>query len=218
MSSIAKTKKSGRPGPLAPAQLTDEEALLGYRQTGDRELFAVLVRRYQHELYSYLRRYLGNAEVAEDVFQSTFLQVHLKCGQFQEGRRFKPWLYAIATNQAIDARRRKRRQRLVRVAADSAADDRSEYRSLTDLIVCGQPGPSTQCSDRERNEVLRKALDELSDQLRSVVHLVYYQGLRYREAAEVLAVPVGTIKSRLHTAIAQLSEAWKRKFADRDED
>jgi RNA polymerase sigma-70 factor (ECF subfamily) len=218
MSSIAKAKKPARPVPSAVAEWTDEEALLRYRQTGDRELFAVLVRRYQQELYSYLRRYLGNAELAEDVFQSTFLQVHLKCDQFQEGRRFKPWLYAIATNQAIDARRQKRRQRLVRVAADSAADDRSDYRSLTDRIVCGQPGPSTQCSDRERNEVLRKALDELSDQLRSVVHLVYYQGLRYREAAEVLAIPVGTIKSRLHTAIAQLSEAWKRKFADRDED
>ncbi len=93
--------------------VTDEQLLLRYRQTGDRELFAQLVYRYERELYSYLRRYLGEAEMAEDAFQAAFLQVHLKCDQFQIGRRFRPWLYTIATNQAIDARRRNRRHRML---------------------------------------------------------------------------------------------------------
>ena len=57
---------------------------------------------------------------------------------------------------------------------------------------------------------MQRALDELSDQMRNVVHLVYYQGLKYREAAEVLSIPVGTVKSRLHTAILKLNEAWNR--------
>ena len=85
--------------------VTDEQLLLDYRKTGDRELYAQLVYRYERELFSYLRRYLGNAEMAEDVFQAAFLAVHLKCETFQEGRRFRPWLYTIATNAAIDARR-----------------------------------------------------------------------------------------------------------------
>ena len=75
--------------------VTDEDLLLQYRETGDRELYAQLVYRYERELFSYLRRYLGNAEMAEDVFQTAFLQVHLKCEQFEAGRRFRPWLYTI---------------------------------------------------------------------------------------------------------------------------
>src|SRR5262245_33681627 len=82
---------------------TDEELLLEYRRNGNRELFAELVKRYERELYSYLRRYLGDAEVAEDAFQAAFLQVHLKCKHYEEGRAVRPWLYTIATNQAIDA-------------------------------------------------------------------------------------------------------------------
>src|SRR5436305_14497208 len=96
-----------------PASLSDEELLLGYRESGDANLFSELVRRYERELYSYLRRYLGDASMAEDAFQATFLQVHLKCDQFEEGRKFRPWLYTIATNQAIDAQRRNKRHRSV---------------------------------------------------------------------------------------------------------
>src|SRR5580658_542415 len=85
------------------ADRTDEELLSQYQASGDREAFATLVGRYERELFSYLRRYLGDAVMAEDAFQATFLQVHLKCGQFEEGRKFRPWVYTIATNQAIDA-------------------------------------------------------------------------------------------------------------------
>src|SRR3954452_24217163 len=92
-----------------PASLSDEELLLGYRESGDAKLFAELVHRYERELYSYLRRYLSDAEMAEDAFQAALLQVHLKCQQFEPGRAVRPWLYTIAPNQAIDAQRRSRR-------------------------------------------------------------------------------------------------------------
>src|SRR5688572_5462625 len=92
-------------------QLNDEALIAAYRQTGDRQLFTTLVQRYEKELFNYLRRYLGDAELAEDVFQMAFLMVHMKCDQFEPGRRFRPWLYAIATNAAIDAQRRERRHR-----------------------------------------------------------------------------------------------------------
>ena len=86
-------------------QRTDEDLVAEYQITGDETVFEQLVRRYERELYNYLRRFLSDAALAEDVFQTTFLQVHTKCDLFEKGRKFKPWLYTIATNQAIDAQR-----------------------------------------------------------------------------------------------------------------
>jgi len=92
---------------------TDEELLLEYRLTGDSAKFEVLVKRYERELYNYLRRFLNNQVLAEDAFQATFMQVHLKCHLFDTDRKVRPWLYTVATNQAIDIQRRNRRHRLV---------------------------------------------------------------------------------------------------------
>jgi RNA polymerase sigma-70 factor (ECF subfamily) len=188
--------------------LSDEQLLLDYRTSGDRSVFATLVRRYQRELYSYLRRYLGDAEMAEDAFQATFLQVHLKCEQFEEGRRFRPWLYAIATNQAIDAQRRNKRHCMVSLDRVGNSADGDEVGKLVDLLVSNDGDPFDHVTQYERGEWVRQALGELSEQMQSVVQLVYYQGMKYREAAEVLSIPVGTVKSRLHSAIAKLNEFW----------
>ena len=188
--------------------VSDEQLLLRYRNEGRRELFATLVKRYERELFNYLRRYLGDAGMAEDAFQATFLQVHLKCDQFEEGRRFRPWLYTIATNQAIDAQRRNKRHRMVSLDRVGSGKDGDEVGKLVDLLVSGDGDPLDHVSQFERGEWVREALDELSEQMRSVVQLVYYEGMKYREAAEVLSIPVGTVKSRLHSAIAKLNEFW----------
>ncbi len=115
--------------------LTDEQLLLSYRETGDREDFAELVRRYETELYNYLRRYLGDAELAEDAFQTAFLQVHLKSHMFDENRKFRPWLYAIATNQAIDAQRRNKKHRNVSLDRSGADEESDSVGKLLDLLV-----------------------------------------------------------------------------------
>ena len=195
------------PSPAEHA-LTDEELLLCYRQTGDRGVFARLVNRYERELYSYLRRYTNNAEMAEDVFQAAFLQVHLKCEQFEEGRRFRPWLYAIATNQAIDAGRRNKRHQMVSLDRVGSRDQDDDAGKLADLLVSEAASPIDSVAKLEQAEWVQAALDGLSEQMRMVVHLVYYQGMKYREAADVLEIPVGTVKSRLHAAIAKLTESW----------
>lgn len=199
------------PSPQRDDRLTDEQLLLEYRESGSRSLFAQLVRRYERELYSYLCRYLNDAEMAEDVFQATFLQVHLKCGQFEEGRRVRPWLYAVATNQAIDAQRRNKRHRSISLDR-GMADESTEVGRLADLLVSEDMDPLERVSRYEHAEWLNDALAELSDQMQAVVQLVYYQGMRYREAAEVLDIPVGTVKSRLHSAINKLSERWDSQF------
>jgi RNA polymerase sigma-70 factor (ECF subfamily) len=193
---------------------TDEDLLIQYRLTDDRRLFEALVGRYERELYSYLRRYLGDAEMADDTFQAAFLQVHLKRDHYEQGRKFRPWLYTIATNQAIDAQRRNRRHRMV--SLDRAGSDHvEEVGRLADVLVSDAPDPHDVAEDEERNAWVRSALADLSGQARQVIELVYYRGMKYREAAEILDVPVGTIKSRLHAAINKLNDSLAKQEAER---
>ena len=192
---------------------SDEELLLEYCSAQDGPAFTELVHRYERELYGYLRRFLGDAGMAEDTFQLTFLQVHLKCQQFQEGLKVRPWLYTIATNQAIDAQRRNRRHRVISLDRRSGASG-DEIGKLLDLLVHQQPGPATYLEEEEQREWVRRAICDLPEQLRGVVNLVYFQGVKYSEAAEILTIPVGTVKSRMHSAILRLYEAWTQSHID----
>lgn len=190
------------------ARMSDEELLAAYRDGADREAFAELVRRYERELYSYLRRYLGDASMAEDAFQATFLQVHLKCDQFDEGRKFRPWLYTVATNQAIDAQRRNKRHKSISLDRNTRGEGSDEVGTLLDLLTSKEPAPDERIETSQQREWIRTAIEELPEGLRQAVNLVYYQGLKYREAADILDIPVGTVKSRLHSAILKLNQAW----------
>lgn len=192
------------------ASLTDEQLLRTYRMQQDRAAFHELVHRYERDLYNYLRRYLGDGTLAEDAFQLTFLQVHLKCDQFEEGRKFKPWLYAIATHQAIDAQRRGKRHRMVSLDQGSHSKSDEDQWSLHELLVSGESLPGSHLEATERREQVQRIIEQLPESQQVVVNLVYYQGMKYREAAEVLRIPVGTVKSRLHSAILKFDEAWKR--------
>ena len=186
--------------------MADEELLGIYKDSGDRSVFELLVKRYQREIYSYLRRYLADAELADDAFQGTFLQVHLKCQQFDDSRRFRPWLYAIATNQAIDVQRRVKRHKMVSLDRAGATDESDG--NWSEKLVGAAPDPLNEATVRENGEWVRTAVDSLSESMKQAVHLVYYQGLKYREAADVLGIPVGTVKSRLHAAVQRLSLHW----------
>ena len=209
MSNVITKAKKKRIGSKQVAGPSDEELLLTYRNTGRKDLFEELIRRYERELFSYLRRYLGDAELAADVFQTTFLQLHLKCDKFQSGRRLRPWLYTIATNQAIDAQRREKRHRMVSLDSVASNSSDNDVVKLLDLMASQCMGPEEQLGLAEDREYIRHSLSQLPDHLRCVVTLVYYQGLKYREAAEVLDIPVGTVKSRMHTALLKLNEVFQ---------
>jgi len=187
-------------------RLSDEELLDRYR-AGDTDAFTELVRRYERELYNYLRRYLGDATLAEDVFQNTFLQLHVKLELYEKGRLVRPWLYTIATNQAIDALRKAGRTRTVSLDAKAPSED--EASTFVELIEGSEVDPLAGLEAAERQQWVRGALDQLPPYLKSVVVMAYYQELKYREIAEVLEIPVGTVKSRLHAAVQKLAQAWR---------
>jgi RNA polymerase sigma-70 factor, ECF subfamily len=209
MNSTIEKNRTAAIGTPSCGPKTDEELLLAYRNEGDRPAFEELVHRYEAELFNYLRNYLGHAQMAEDAFQATFLQVHLKCSQFEPGRKVRPWLYTVATHQAIDAQRRNRRHRMAsldrRVCGDSDAE--GDGGTLMNLLDGQDADPVEQFHAAEEGAHVRGAIDGLPEVLRRAVLLVYYQGMKYREAAEVLGVPVGTVKSRLHAAILRLNES-----------
>jgi len=196
-----------------PSTETDEELFLRFRETDDRDAFDQLVHRYERELFSYLRRYHGDAELAEDTFQTTFLQVFLKRGQFEEGRRFRPWLYAVATNQAIDSQRRNRRHKAVSLDRRNSGPDQ-DIGNLVDLLVSSVPDPSFESEKLEQTQLVRRLIDRLPEGYRNLIHLIYYQGLKYSEVAEMLKVPTGTIKSRMHTAVLKLTELWNQSHKE----
>jgi RNA polymerase sigma-70 factor, ECF subfamily len=195
-------------------RVEDEELFLKFRESRNRDFFTQLVQRYERELFAYLRRYLGNSEMAEDVFQATFMQVYLKRDHFEEGRRFRPWLYAIATNQAIDNQRKARRHRMTSIDRVQNGSDGDEAGHLLHLLASDEQGPDSHVMTEESRAWVQKSLGELSDQMRQVVELVYYQGLKYREAADALNVPVGTVKSRMNAAITRLNQFWQKSHVE----
>ena len=197
--------------------VSDESLIAEYRETGDRGFFETLIRRYEREIYSYLRRYIGNAEMAEDAFQGTFLQVHLKCHQFDPARRFRPWLYAIATNQAIDVQRRNKRHRMVSLDRSSTSEKDDRNSSWSEKLIGDSPDPHRTASDQENSRWVHESVEALGESMQQVIQLVYYQGLKYREAADVLGIPVGTVKSRLHAAVQRLGLLWDETHAPPEE-
>jgi len=186
---------------------SDEDLLERFRR-GEAEAFGILVRRYERELYGYLRRYLSDGCLAEDVFQNTFLQVYIKSGQYERGRPVRPWLYTIATHQAIDAMRRNGRHQAVSLDETRMEPGEGEVAGLLELLESQGPSPVEAATAQERRQQVRAGVDRLPEFLRQVLILAYYQGLKYREIADILSIPVGTVKSRLHAALVKLQEAW----------
>ena len=192
---------------LDPLRLCSDEDLVLRLKEGQSDVLGLLIRRYERELYGYLRRYIGDAHLADDVFQNTFLQLFVKVSQYEAGRPVRPWLYTIATNQAIDALRKHQRQTMVSLDQHAAESPEGEVRSLLELLESRDSGPVDRSIDRERRVLIQEWIDHLPDFLRQVVQLAYYQGMKYREIADQLQIPVGTVKSRLHTALLKLQEA-----------
>jgi RNA polymerase sigma-70 factor (ECF subfamily) len=191
---------------------TDEE-LLGAYVRGERAAFRVLLERYRDELVHFLTRFLGSRAAAEDVFQEAFLQVHLSAESFDTSRRFKPWLFTIAANKARDHHRKHGRRQAVSLSASIGGG--GEGHRYVDLMEAELPGPDSPVLDAERSRLVKSVVDALPPHLREILLLSYFQRMSYAQIADALEIPLGTVKSRLHTAVAAFARAWT---AARDHD
>ena len=206
--------KTERTTSLAEPEATDEQLLLHYTQ-GDTEAFEQLVRRYRRELFNFLARFIGDPSLADDIFQETFLQVHLSAGGFDFSRRLKPWLFTIAANKARDAMRSRSRKSAVPLDAVIGHGEDSTSR-FVDLMPAQVPPPSENIENLEEAEAVQTIVKQMPDNLRMVIWLSYFNGFAYKDIAEMLKIPLGTVKSRLHMAVQEFARRWKARFGTGD--
>lgn len=192
-------------GKDAVKELTDE-ALLVEHLAGKPGSFEQLVSRYADELYGFLYRFVGNGALAEDLVQETFLQVHLSVGSFDPARRFRPWLYTIAANKARDMLRSRGRRTEQSLDARKPDEDRP---STSQVLEAEVPAADEVADEQERKRLVQTLIQRMPDHLRMILTLGYYQQLAYAEIAEILDIPVGTVKSRLHAAVNHFGRLWR---------
>lgn len=188
---------------------TDEELIRRYR-AGNIEAFESLVARYQIELFHFLSRFTGNRTTADDLFQETFLQVHISAGDFDTERRFRPWLFTIAANKARDHLRRSNRRQTSSLSApvDPSSGEGGEF---VDLMQADLETPPEEAQRHEVQQMVRQTVGLMPEHLREILLLSYFHQFAYKEVAEMLGIPLGTVKSRLHTAVATFAELWKKR-------
>jgi len=193
---------------LHQQELSDEEIVTAYLESRNASDFERLVQRYERELFTFLRRFLSDVQQAEDVFQATFLSVHLRIDQFEPGRRFRPWLYAIASNKAIDYLRRNRRHQVASLDAKMSHGDSED--SMVNQLSGSVAAPDENAMNNEQGARVRAAVQELNAPTQQLIQLAFYQGMKYSDIADVLQIPLGTVKSRVFTAIRKLNQIWMR--------
>lgn len=185
------------------------------RTDGDPRAFALLVERWEAPILAVATRMTGDRHAAEDIKQTAFARVYEKRRDYQPSARFSTYLWRITLNLCYDELRRgKRRGRLEGSAAES------ESILPPDLEAAGrqaspQPGPDLETATREEGDLVRRALLQLPEPYREVLVLRHYEGLKLREIAEVLAIPEGTVNSRMAEALARLSRLLEPELGSR---
>ncbi|UCC29417.1 MAG: sigma-70 family RNA polymerase sigma factor [Phycisphaerales bacterium] len=195
---------------------TDEKLLQQYLN-GRAAGFELLVRRHTQELYRFAMRFTGDSVAAEDVVQETFLQVHNSAGDFDPARRLKPWLFTIAANKARDYLRKLGRRREVPFDAYVGNEDEAGQRFI-DLLSGDDVLPDEDLLLEEKRGLVKSLTEAMPTRLSEVLILAYYHRFSYKEIAEIVGIPLGTVKSRLHAAIVHFGQRYREAVAEHAKD
>ena len=195
-------------------KLTDAELLQRYME-GDETAFREIVGRYKNSLYAFLKQFLNRTDLVEDVFQETFLQLFNSRASFDLNRPLRPWLFTIAANKAKDALRKAQRNTAVPIGAISEAQDMS-FDEMLNTLGSDNTEP---VDELERGETVAQVNDVISgmpESLREILVLAYFNKFSYKQMADVLSIPIGTVKSRLHAAVARFAKDWKASVGSKE--
>lgn len=185
-----------------------EQELLHRYIAGDKNAFEEILTRYKDQLYAFLRRFLNNQQLVEDVFQDTFLQLYQSRKTFENDKPLRPWLFTIAANKARDALRKQQRHDTVSIAAMAEPTELS-IDDVVNSLKAYEITPYDETETSERAENVRQIISEMPQNLREILMLAYFDQFSYKQMADVLSIPIGTVKSRLHTAIVFFTKKWK---------
>ena len=187
-------------------ELPQEEVarLVKAAKAGDKQAFGRLVEAFQDRIYGYLARMLGDPDEAEDVAQEVFVRAFRSLGRFRGASSFHTWLYRIASNLAIDVARKRKRQSNTAYSLDAPVElgDEEYERDIPDE----SRAPDQVSEQKQVQSVVRQAVMDLPGKLRDVMVLYELQGESYEDIADILDVPLGTVKSRLFNARGQLKK------------
>lgn len=186
------------PGLFTP---TDEQLLWRGQQQDDAAAYGELALRWEQPIRRLCERMTNDPHRAEDLAQEVFTRVFTGRLALQPNARFSTWLWRVALNLCYDELRR--RQRRAEFSLDELVEDDSV--SLTGE----EPSPATRLEERERGDFVRAALQRLPEHYRAVVVLRHYEGLKFRQIADVLEIPEGTVKSRMAEALDHLAVLLK---------
>ena len=188
---------------------SDEQLMWRVKLQDDAEAFASLMSRWQKPIENLCIRMTGDLHRAEDLAQTAFARIFARRADWEPIGKFSTFLWRVALNLCHDElRRSKRRGECSLDVLDEAGD------SQPDFIASEEPAPDEQADSRERAELVRNALLQLATHYREVVVLRHYEGLKFHEIGEVLAIPEGTVKSRMAEALTQLNRLLKHLNGD----
>jgi RNA polymerase sigma-70 factor, ECF subfamily len=188
-------------------KLTDAELLQRYAK-GDEGAFREIVNRYKDSLYAFLRQFLNHPDLVEDVFQETFLQLFTSRKSFDVNRPLRPWLFTIAANKAKDALRKAHRATTVSIGTIAEDEDMS-FDEMLNALESYNTMPEDELQRSETTAHVDEIIANMPDGLREILILAYFNRFSYKQMADVLGIPIGTVKSRLHTAVARFARDWK---------
>jgi len=180
--------------------LVDVGTLLERCRGGDGLAWEALIRSYQGKVYAVAYNYMRNREDARDMAQEIFIRVYRQLHTLQGGERFLPWLLRLARNACID---RLRRQKARPPTSDVRVEDGPQ-------IAAAGPSPEEASSEEARKRLLYRAIDGMSEKNREIILLKEIQGLKLEEISSMLALPLGTVKSRSNRARLDLATRVRR--------
>jgi RNA polymerase sigma-70 factor (ECF subfamily) len=196
-----------------PENLSDAELLARYGR-GDEAAFREIVSRYKNGLYAFLRQFLNRQDLVEDVFQETFLQLFTSRESFDDTRPLHPWLFTIAANKAKDALRKWQRTAAIPIGTIAEPEDLS-FDDMLNSISADTTMPYEELERSETASQVGRIIANMPDNLREILILAYFNKFSYKQMAQILSIPIGTVKSRLHTAVAHFAKDWKASIGSK---
>jgi RNA polymerase sigma-70 factor (ECF subfamily) len=181
---------------------------------GDEEAFREILNRYKNSLYSFLTRFLNQRDLVEDVFQETFLQVYTSRATFDVNRPIRPWLFTIAANKARDALRKRQRTATASLGVISDTADMS-IDDVVNALTSFETTPYEEVEKGETADMVRGIVAGMPENLREILLLAYFEQFSYKQMAEILGIPIGTVKSRLHAAVVHFAKIWRQAVNQR---